>query len=638
MKQSAKILFILPAIILLFMPATGMGQPNRSESILMHQAKIFFGKLPPDMPGKEKDKSALVALGKMLYFEKGISVSKTKACNDCHRIDEKRGGVDNLPVSQGAAGTFGARNSPTTFNAGFQISQFRDGRSPDLADQAKGQTVNPAETGTPGLHPDSQKVADMLKEMKDYPRAFKRAFPREKEPISYDNAAYAIAAYQRTFITHDRFDQFMDGDENALTPAEKTGLEVIINQGCIRCHGGPLLGGMLYQKLGIAHPYKNENDLGRYEVTANEKDRYVFKVPMLRNIMLTAPYFHDGEVATLAEAVDLMAWMQLDTEPAAADIDVILRFFTALTDIERVTAAPPNEARKKTQWQAPSMSQIPETAEGELIRYGYEIVTKTYSYLGAGAKDPNMIYTGNVLSCGNCHQEGGTKQFGIPWVGVRQQYPQFCSRENRESDLKDRINSCMERSMNGNALSEDSREMNAIESYINWLSRDVPENLAGLNTLKLKNIPNYKADLKKGESLYLISCQACHGEDGAGYRPRSAGDNGVHAVPPLWGNNSYNKGAGMSRLLTAASFVRANMPLGTPWQRPMFTEEEAYHVAAYFNSFDRPVRENSEADYPDRTKKPIDCPYPPYSDEFSQEQHQYGPFRPISEFYKKKKK
>lgn len=633
MKQSAKVLFGLSAVILLLIPVMGMGQNDGTESILMRQAKAFFGNLPQTMPGGEKDTPALLALGKMLYFEKGISVNKTQACNDCHRIDEKRGGVDNLPTSPGAVGTLGTRNSPTSLNAGFQISQFWDGRSPDLADQAKGPILNPVEMGMP----DAQKVIDTLKEIKVYQKAFSKAFPREKDPITYDNSAKAIAAYERTFITHDRFEQFMAGDENALTEPEKKGLDVFMNQGCIRCHGGPLLGGMLYQKVGIYHHYKNEKDLGRYDVTQNETDKYVFKVAMLRNITLTSPYFHDGDVATLAEAVDLMAWMQLGTELPVEDIDAILRFFTALTDIERVTAPPPDEAKKKTWWEPPKMSEIPEGAEGELIRYGYEIVTKTYSYLGAGAKDPNMIYTGNVLSCRNCHQESGVKQFGIPWVGVKQQYPKFRSRENREGNLKDRINGCMERSMNGKALSEDSREMNAIEAYINWLSSNVPENLVGLTTPKLKDIPNRKADLKKGQSLYLISCQACHGEDGAGYRPRSAGDNGVHAVPPLWGNHSYNDGAGMNRLLTAAPFIRANMPLGTAWQRPMFTEEEAYDVAAYFNSFDRPVKENLEADYPERAKKPIDCPYPPYSDEFSQEQHKFGPFQPIIEFYKKNK-
>lgn len=283
------------------------------------------------MPGADKDTPALISLGEKLFFEKRMSLNGSQSCNSCHRVDEGRGGVDNEPTSPGAEGKRGGRNSPSVLNAGFHIAQFWDGRAASLEVQAKGPILNPIEMGMP----DPVTVINRLKAAPEYGPAFDAAFPGQAEPINYDNVAAAIAAFERTLVTHDRFDDFLKGDDNALSPAELKGLQTFVSTGCVACHSGPLLGASMFQKMGVVNPYTNDKDIGRFEVTKADTDKYSFKVPSLRNIALTAPYFHDGQAATLADAVRQMAWLQLGKKLSEDEVASIATFLGSLSDKNR---------------------------------------------------------------------------------------------------------------------------------------------------------------------------------------------------------------------------------------------------------------------------------------------------------------
>jgi cytochrome c peroxidase len=288
--------------------------------------RIFFKPLPGKMPGSQADTPAMVALGRKLFFEQGISLTKSQSCHDCHQLDQRHAGGDGLPTSKGAKGLLGKRNAPTVLNAGFELAQFWDGRAADLVEQAKGPVLNPAEMAmrTP------EEVADRLKGMEGYRLAFKAAFPDQAEPVTFDNAARAIAAFERTLITPARFDRYLKGETSALTYEEKRGLDRFTHTGCVECHSSYTVGGRLFEKAGVFHTYPNQEDLGRYEVTHREEDKLVFKVPMLRNVTLTAPYFNDGHESSLPEAIRLMAWIQLDTELSPSDIEEIVSFLHTL--------------------------------------------------------------------------------------------------------------------------------------------------------------------------------------------------------------------------------------------------------------------------------------------------------------------
>lgn len=267
---------------------------------------------------------AKVDLGRMLYYEPRLSKSGTISCNSCHQLDNF--GVDNEPTSPGHTGERGPRNSPTVYNAGGHIAQFWDGRAATLAEQAKGPILNPIEMGM-----DSEdSVLDVLRGIDGYVDAFKAAFPGQDDPITYDNLAAAIEAFEKGLVTPSRFDAYLAGDATALTDAEKKGLDVYLATGCTACHMGPLLGGTMYQKLGSVEPYETA-DKGREEVTGNEADRYMFKVPSLRNVAKTHPYFHDGSIATLDETVRLMARHQLGRQLEDDDVQHIVTFLGALT-------------------------------------------------------------------------------------------------------------------------------------------------------------------------------------------------------------------------------------------------------------------------------------------------------------------
>lgn len=303
--------------------------PSKESLELQKKAKSALGVLPDKMPGSDKDTADLVSLGEKLYFDNRLSVNDSQSCNSCHNVKDKKGGVDNKPTSAGAFGKNGDRNSPTVLNAGFHIAQFWDGRAATLADQAKGPILNPGEMAMP-----SEKAVIEKLSKTEYPELFAKAFPEEKEKLTYDNLAKAIAAFERTLKTSDRFDDWLKGDLKALSPAEEKGLATFIEVGCVGCHYGATLGGTSYRKLGERNEYKTQ-DLGRYNVTKNEAEKFFFKVPSLRNILLTGPYFHDGSIATIEDAVKKMGYHQLNKELSDEEVKSIVTFFGALTDKSR---------------------------------------------------------------------------------------------------------------------------------------------------------------------------------------------------------------------------------------------------------------------------------------------------------------
>jgi cytochrome c peroxidase len=221
---------------------------------------------------------------------------------------------------------FGPRNAPTVLNAGLEISQFWDGRAASLEEQAKGPILNPVEMAMP----DVQMVLSRISTIPGYVELFHNAFPGEKEPINYDNIAKAIAAFERTLLTPSRFDEFLRGKADALSPKEKQGLALVIQKGCTACHNGVGAGGGMYQKFGLFAKYEYSDDMGRFNVTKKEEDKYFFKVPMWRNVTRTAPYFHDGSIWDLKEAIRIMGRVQLGTQLSDDEVDLIDAFLHSL--------------------------------------------------------------------------------------------------------------------------------------------------------------------------------------------------------------------------------------------------------------------------------------------------------------------
>ena len=300
-------------------------------SDLMERANNNFEpipKYPPVIDGNELTQ-AKVELGKMLFFEPRLSSSHLISCNTCHNVG--LGGDDELPTSIGHGWQKGPRNSPTVFNAVFNAAQFWDGRAADLAEQAKGPVQAGVEmSSTPA------RVVSTLKSMPEYIERFEDAFPTQDDPVSFDNMATAIEAYEATLITPDApFDQYLRGDEEALNSVEKEGLALFMDRGCTACHSGVNLGGQDYYPFGlVSRPGGEilpEGDKGRFAVTETATDEYVFRASPLRNIELTAPYFHSGAVWSLEEAVAVMGTAQLGTELNDEDVDSIVAFLKTLT-------------------------------------------------------------------------------------------------------------------------------------------------------------------------------------------------------------------------------------------------------------------------------------------------------------------
>ncbi len=304
------------AVVAETVPAAAPGGFDRSLLALFNTA----------VPPKREDPPALVELGKLLYFDARLSKNHDISCNSCH--DVKSYGVDGKQFSPGHKGQLGGRNSPTVYDAANHVAQFWDGRAKDLEEQAQGPVMNPVEMAMP----DEGRVVATLASIPEYKRRFEALFGNDEQPITLANAARAIAAYERQLVTHSRFDRFLDGEHTALTEQEQKGLRTFVQTGCGTCHQGRNLGGGMFMKVGLVQEWPAEKpDLGRFDVTKSEADKRVFRVPALRNVAKTAPYFHNGAQTDLESAVKAMATYQLGRELSEQDAKDIVVFLNALT-------------------------------------------------------------------------------------------------------------------------------------------------------------------------------------------------------------------------------------------------------------------------------------------------------------------
>ncbi|MDX2469518.1 MAG: cytochrome-c peroxidase [SAR324 cluster bacterium] len=327
---------LLPlAIALLFV---GCDQASKSESTATDSASTAlstaatqnFKALPKNAPmlTNEATTAAKVELGKMLFFDPRLSASQLISCNTCHNL--ALGGADLQETSIGHGWQKGPRNAPTALNSAFHIAQFWDGRSPDLIDQAKGPVQAGVEmNNTPAV------VEETLRSMPGYITAFQKAFGNDGQVVTFDNMAVAIATFESTLSTPSPFDAYLKGDHEALDQTAKDGLKLFMDKGCASCHNGVGIGGGMYAKFGTVKAPSDTvrpiGDLGRSKVTNDKDDDYVFRVPTLRNIAITGPYFHSGKVHSLSEAVEIMADVQLDTKLQPAETKAIVAFLGSLT-------------------------------------------------------------------------------------------------------------------------------------------------------------------------------------------------------------------------------------------------------------------------------------------------------------------
>ncbi len=323
---------LMPMMLLVW--ATGLSGIAHAKDPLMTRAQSLFKPIPhqpPPIPGLTST-PARVDLGRMLYFDPRLSKSHAIACNSCHMVG--LGGVDLQETSIGHQWQRGGRNAPTVLNAIFNSAQFWDGRAKNLEEQAGGPLVNPIEMGTTEMH-----AVEQLRGIPGYVQAFTRAFPESGEPVTFANARNAIALFEATLLTPDApFDRYLRGDGSALTSAQKKGLELFIDKGCAGCHSGINVGGGQYAPFGVVErpgaEILPETDKGRFAVTRTVSDEYVFKVPTLRNIDLTAPYFHSGKVWDLRQAVAIMGTSQLGAHLGDDEIDLIAGFLHTLTGVQ----------------------------------------------------------------------------------------------------------------------------------------------------------------------------------------------------------------------------------------------------------------------------------------------------------------
>lgn len=323
MNHATRVLGIgVAAFALLLAGAAGVTKTEITSDDL-----VSFAPLPKTMTAGHHETTAKVDLGRMLYYDVRLSGGHDLSCNSCH--DLARFGVDPRggPVSLGHRGKKGDRNAPTVYNAAGQVAQFWDGRAKDVEAQAVGPITNPVEMAMP----DPKRVVATLRSIPGYVKAFAKAYPGIKQPITFENVGDAIGAFERGLVTPSRFDAFLGGKKDALTEPEKRGLKTFVDLGCDACHSGAYLGGAGFEKLGAARPYPNQKDLGRYAVTHDPADKMLFKVPTLRNVTRTGPYFHDGHYTDLPTVVRAMAKYQLDVEALTdAQVKDIVSFLGSL--------------------------------------------------------------------------------------------------------------------------------------------------------------------------------------------------------------------------------------------------------------------------------------------------------------------
>ena len=317
---------IVVLLVLCLLPSLGVFAGDS----LMKEARQYFKPIPFGPP-EIKDNPLTVEkieLGKMLFFEPRLSSSQWISCNSCHNL--AMGGADYQETAVGHGWQRGPRNSPTVLNAVYNVAQFWDGRAKDLKEQAKGPVQASVEmNNTP------EKVIETLKSMPEYVDMFKKAFPMDKDPVTFDNMAKAIEAFEATLITPNcKLDKFLRGDETALNGDERKGLKLFISKGCADCHGGINIGGDDYYTFGVEKKPSDKvmaGDKGRAKVTHAKDDEFSFRSPSLRNVELTAPYFHSGAVWSLKEAVKIMGDAQLGETLTDEEAEYIVKFLKTLT-------------------------------------------------------------------------------------------------------------------------------------------------------------------------------------------------------------------------------------------------------------------------------------------------------------------
>lgn len=297
------------------------------------------------------------------------------------------------------------------------------------------------------------------------------------------------------------------------------------------------------------------------------------------------------------------------------------------TEVSSSTSTPPKtEVDTIKYWQAPSLASLDNHPKKEIILSGKDIIEHTADYFGPNGKI--FKSSTNGMNCQNCHLEAGTKIFGNNYSAVASTYPKFRARSGSNENIYKRVNDCFERSLNGKALDTNSKEMQAIVAYITWLGKDVPKGKSPEGSgLKKITFLERSANPENGKNIYAQKCVTCHQSDGSGVMN---GDKTAYTYPPLWGNNSYNNGAGLFRLSNFAKYIKYNMPQGASYNQPQLSDEEAWDLAAYVNSQNRPNM-NIKKDWPNISEKPFDHPFGPYADGFSEAQHKFGPFQPIKD-------
>ena len=283
-----------------------------------------------------------------------------------------------------------------------------------------------------------------------------------------------------------------------------------------------------------------------------------------------------------------------------------------------------NQYKEGDEWTAPDENGIPYDSNGDLIRYGKELIVNTSKYLG-----PKGIVSSitNGMNCQNCHLDAGTRNFGIPLSAVASTFPKWLDRSERMQSTESRVNDCLQRSLNGQPLDSLNYEMRAFVAYLKWVGHEVPKNVKPKGSgIKPLLFLNRAADPVKGKIVFQNECSRCHGDSGEGVL---SADKTNYIYPPLWGDNSYNINATLYRVLPLSSFIKANMPFdkANP-SSSVLTDEQAWDVAAYISSQSRPGQ-HFTSDWPNLFKKPVDYPFAPYADNFSEQQHKYGPFEPI---------
>ncbi len=308
----------------------------------------------------------------------------------------------------------------------------------------------------------------------------------------------------------------------------------------------------------------------------------------------------------------------------------LIYFLWAIILIVIVNGLPSNKTAKEHLFPptvaesiVPDIYELSNSKEDDLIRYGKILIDSTAKYLGPHGK---LATISNGLNCQNCHRESGTKLYTNNFLSVASTYPKFRERSGRMESVEWRINECMQRSLNGDAIDSLSKEMKAMVAYILWTGKNIKKNgkIAGSENKELSFLER-AADPLKGKMIYSVKCTSCHGENGKGIMNV---DSASYVYPPLWGANSYAVSAGMFRLSKLASFIKNNMPLGATYADPLLSNEEAWDVAAYINSQPHP-KKMFATDWPVIRSKPVDYPFGPYADNFTEKQHKYGPFDPV---------